>query len=288
QFEAAELLFARDQPQLKNESLPFGVLILPVPSDSEKQSLGIMVQVPKAALASAGPLEVYGYAISTSGQVEDHFAHFLRLDADAAIASSSSDWLGLSFAGRFEVPPGPYTLKFLAQRPQTGESGMRFFEVSVPKREASRGFLLPPLFLDTPHGWSTVALKSGDLSGMPIEMQLGGVPFTPRTEINVRPGRRERVVLIAYDPETAKDPAVDVDIRSTLSDDSGKQFSPGSIIVENVVRSDDGRRSYVLGFTPQDIPPGEYTLRMHIGEKTSILQSYCRLTVLPRESADNH
>jgi hypothetical protein len=286
QFEAAELLFSHDQPLRPDESLSFGVLILPVPSDSEKQSLGIMVQVPKAALAGAGPLEIYGYAMSTSGEVEDHFAHFLRMDANAPVAEGKNDWQGISFAGRFEVPPGAYTLKFLAQRPQTGESGMRFFEVQVPERQASRGFLLPPLFLDGSHGWSQVALKSGDLSGMPVDMQVGGIPFIPRTEIRVRPGRRERIVLIAYDPETAKDPAADIDIRSSLSDDSGKRFPPGAITVESVARSENGRRSYVLGFTPQDIPPGEYTLRMHLGEKSSVLQSYCRLTVLPRESAD--
>jgi len=287
QFEAAELLFAHDQPAKENANLPFGVLILPVPSDSERQSLGIMVQVPKEALAGTGPLEIYGYAISTTGAVEDHFAHFLRLDADAAIAESGSEWQGLSFAGRFAVPPGAYTLKFLAQRPQSGESGMRYYEVKVPERQSAAGFLLPPLFLDSSQGWSQVALKSGDLAGLPVDMQVGGVPFVPRTEVEVRPGRRERVVLIAYDPETAKDPAVDIDIRSVLSDDSGKRYPPGAITVENVVRSDDGRRSYVLGFTPQDIPPGEYTLRMHIGEKSSVLQSYCRLTVLPRESADS-
>lgn len=286
QFEAAELLFARDQPQSKNDHLPFGVLIMPVPSDTEKQSLGILVQVPKDALAGTGPLELYGYAISSSGEVEDHFAHFLRLDPEAAVANDR-DWSGISFAGRFQVPAGAYTLKFLAQRPQTGESGLRYFEVTVPKRQASRGFLLPPLFLDASPGWSQVALKSGEASGLPIEMQVGGIPFTPRTEIQVRPGRRERVVLIAYDPEAARDPASDIDIRSVLSDASGKTFSPGAIVVEKVVRSEDGKRSYVLGLTPEDLPPGDYTLRVHIGEKSSVLQSYCRLTVLPRESAES-
>jgi hypothetical protein len=138
--------------------------------------------------------------------------------------------------------------------------------------------------VDASHGWSEVALKSGDRSGLPLDMQLGGVPFLPRAEVSVRPGRRERVVLIAYDPDTAKDPAVDVDIRSVLSDDSGKRFPPGAITMEKVVRSDDGRRSYVLGFTPEDIPPGDYTLRVHIGEASSVLQSYCRLKVLPRET----
>ena len=101
----------------------------------------------------------------------------------------------------------------------------------------------------------------------------------------MRPGRREKIVLIAYDPATAGDPAVDVDIRSVLSDDSGKRFPAGVLTVEKVLHETDGRRSYVLGFTPEEIPPGDYTLRIHIGEASSVLQSYSRLKMLPRETA---
>jgi hypothetical protein len=139
--------------------------------------------------------------------------------------------------------------------------------------------------METSGRWSEVALKSGALQGLPIDMRLGGVPFLPRTSVRVKPGRRERVVLIAYDPETAQDPAVDVDIRSVLSDDSGKRFPTGAISVEKVLHDTDGRRSYVLGFTPEDIPPGDYTLGVHLGEARSVLQSYTRLKVLPRDTA---
>jgi hypothetical protein len=77
-----------------------------------------------------------------------------------------------------------------------------------------------------------------------------------------------------------------VDIRSVLSDDAGKRFPPGAILVEKVLHDADGRRSYVLGFIPEDIPPGDYTLRIHLGEAGSVLQSYTRLKVLPRDAAD--
>jgi hypothetical protein len=54
-----------------------------------------------------------------------------------------------------------------------------------------------------------------------------------------------------------------------------------------VVHGGDGRRSYLLGFTPSDIPSGDYTLQIQIGEASSVLQSYTRLKVLPREAADS-
>ena len=285
QFEAAELLVATDDGASQPNTLPFRVLIMPVPADTLKQSLGIVVQVPRASLSSgAGPLELFGYAISRSGDVEDHFAHFLRLES-AFPAGMDNAFEGLSFAGRFDVPEGDYTLKFLAQRP-TGETSARFFEVTVPRRQAYQGFLLPPLFADNPKAWMTVSLRSRGESGLPVKLDIGGTPLTPRTEVTVRPGRRERIVLVAYDPQTSQDPAVDVDIRSVLSDDSGKRYPTGAISVEKVQHGDEGRRSYILSFTPEDVPPGDYTLRIHLGESNSVLQSYTRLKVLPRETAD--
>ena len=284
QFEAAELLVAGSDSQPTINTLPFRVLIVPVPADTEKQSLGIVVQIPRSSLGvEGGALEMFGYAIARSGQVEDRFAHFLRLEATPP-ESASTPFSGLSFAGRFDVPPGDYTLKFLAERP-TGETSTRFFDVTVPKRQASAGFLLPPLFAENSNHWIDVQLKKGSESGLPLKLMLGGAPFLPRTDVTLRPGRRERLVLVAYDPKTAQDPATDIDIRSVLSDDSGKRFPTGAISVENVLHDAEGRRMYVLAFTPEDIPAGEYTLRVHLGEADSVLQSYTRLKVLPREVA---
>ena len=85
QFEAAELLVAGDDGTPQSDTVPFRVLILPVPTDTEKQSLGVVVQIPRSSIsATAGPLEVYGYATAASGDVAGHFAHFLRLDAEKA------------------------------------------------------------------------------------------------------------------------------------------------------------------------------------------------------------
>ena len=287
QFEAAELLVAGDDGATQADQVPFRVLILPVPTDAARQSLGIVVQVPRSSISSTvGPLEMYGYATSASGEVAGHFAHFLRLDGDQQASGARGDFQGLSFSGRFDVPPGAYRLKFLVQRPQSGESTTRFFEVTVPERQAARGFLLPPMFMESGAGWLEVALRSGDQSGLPEDIHLAGAHFLPRTDLTVRPGRRERIVLIAYDPASARDPAVDIDIRSVLADDEGNVYPPGAITVEKVVNGDLGRRSYVLGFTPGDIPPGDYTLRVHLGEARAVLQSYTRLKVLPRENAE--
>lgn len=293
QFEAAEMILS-GEATAGARALDFRALVVPVPRDAEKQELGIVVQIPRASLpVTDGPVEVYGYAIGADGAVADHFAHFLRVDASRVGEAVE----GLSFAGRFTLAPGPYTLRLLAQRPDSGEMGMKFYEVSVPRREASAGFLLPPLFIADRTRWVEVAVRSGvasaggaaaPASGLPFDLDLSGSPFLPTTEAALRPGQKARVVLISYEPDRARDPALDVDIRTVLSDDAGRNFAPGLVTVEKVHHTPDGRRSYVLSLTPEaSLAPGDYTLRMRVGEGASVLQSFCRLRILPKSAASN-
>ena len=164
---------------------------------------------------------------------------------------------------------------------------MRLFDVTIPKREPARGFLLPPLFLEGSGAWAEVALRNGANTGLPIRLEVGGSTIVPRTRVEIRPGRRERVVLVAWEPEATRDPAADIDIRSVLTDDGGRTFPPGLVSLESVARGEGGRRSYLLGLTLGDVPPGDYTLRVHIGEADSVLRSYSRIRVLPRETASS-
>ena len=285
QFEAAELLTSVDETVKEREAAPFGVLIIPVPADSAKQSLGIVVQVPREKLVNSGTLELFGYATAKDGSVLDHFAHFLRLDQASGAGEGSAR--GISFAGRFDVPPGEYSLRFLVQH-GSRPVGSRFFEVTVPERAPAQGFLLPPLFADRPEAWVRVALKSREGGELPFPLGTPDAAFLPRTEISLTPGRRERIVLFAYDPKANQDPATDLDIRTVLSDAAGRRFTPGQVGVERVRHDGKGQRSYVLSLVPGELPPGDYTLRVHIGEAGSVLESYCRLTVLAKETAFTH
>jgi len=88
-------------------------------------------------------------------------------------------------------------------------------------------------------------------------------------------------VLIAYEPSQRTDPATDVQIRSSLTDKDGKQVPAGFLRVQKVLRDDSGRRTYVLGYTPEISQPGDYTLRVGLGEAGSQLESYARLKMLP-------
>ena len=70
------------------------------------------------------------------------------------------------------------------------------------------------------------------------------------------------------------DPATDVQIRSSLTDGEGKQVPAGFLRVHKVHHDGQGRHTYVLGYTPEMAPDGDYTLRIGLGDGASRLEAY--------------
>jgi hypothetical protein len=89
----------------------------------------------------------------------------------------------------------------------------------------------------------------------------------------------EKMVLIAYEPSLPGDPAADVQIRSSVTDGQGRSVGPGLLHIDKVQRDDSGRRTYLLAYTPEALAPGDYTLRIAVGEAGSHLESYALLRV---------
>ena len=65
-------------------NLRFSSLCLPFPGPGERQTLGVVIQVPRASLRwQAGrplSLEVYGYAVAEDGTARDSLAQLARVD----------------------------------------------------------------------------------------------------------------------------------------------------------------------------------------------------------------
>jgi hypothetical protein len=270
-FEAAQLVMTGAGPN----ALKFSALALPFPSDGQLQRLGLVMQVPRDQLhwneSGSLALEVYGYAVGPDGSVADHLAQMARLEPHASASAPS----GFSFYGSLDVPPGQYTLKLMVQEPASGASGAQFIDVTVPPRDPSAGFLLPPLVMDDADAWVTVAATGA--SAPPFS--VAGRPFLPRTTFRVTRGSPEKVVLIAYEPELRGDPAAGIEITSSVKDAAGSAVDAGRFRLEKVYREDGGRRTYVLNYTPEGLPPGDYTLRMGVGESGARLESYSLLRV---------
>lgn len=277
QFDLAELIVTGEG----RNDVPFTSLCLPFPSPGEKQTLGLVLQVPRESLPwrASEPLtlEVYGYAVAEDGGVYDHIAQSLRLEP--ARADPKDEARGLSLYGTFEVPPGRYTIKLLVRDAASGKSALRMLDVTVPRYDGREVFALPPLVLDEAERWLKLELGPGRQGDRVAEapFRLDAQPFVPRTSFEVRPGSRERLVLMVFDPELAGDPAADVEIRSSLTASDGRAVEPGRLKIERVLAAGDGRRTFVFSYLPEDVAAGDYTLKIGLGESGGFAQSYALL-----------
>ena len=279
QFEAAQLVMTGVGPN----DLAFSALCFPFPAAGAEQPLGVVVQVPKEVLpwgdGHVSAVEVYGYGVDEDGTVVDHFAQLVRIDPREADPDGTSR--GVSLFGTLNLKPGRYTVRLMVREQESGTSGVQFLEVNVPTRDPSRGFLLPPMAVDDPGSWLTLEVgrtRSGH-AARPFEVE--GQPFVPRAAFQLKSGQPQRMVLIAYEPSQRTDPTNDIQIRSSLTDKDGKQVPAGFLRVQKVLHDGAGRRTYVLGYTPEISLPGDYTLRVGLGEAGSQLESYARLKMLP-------
>lgn len=276
QFESAQLIMTG----VGRDDLRFSALCLPFPVPGDRQTLGVVLQVPREEIVGKGPvpLEVYGYAVAEDGSVADHLAQLARVDLHRADPEGRA--AGLSFYGTLEVPPGRYTVRFMLQRPDTGAAGVQFIDVNVPPYDPRAGFLLPPVLMEDARRWVSLEMGAAKRTARdPFPFTVGGEPFLPRTNFTVRGGAPEKLVLIAYDPDRPKDPAAGIEIHSSLTDASGAAVPPGTLRVDHVFRDPGGRRTYLLAYTPGSIAPGDYTLRIGIGEAGTRLESYALLRV---------
>ena len=276
-FEAAQLVMTG----VGTSGITFSALCLPFPDPGPRQTLGVVVQVPRGDVRwQAGQptsLEVYGYAVAADGVVHDHLAQLARFDPGRADPQGLAR--GVSFYGTFRVLPGKYTVKLMVQDPESGSAGVQFLDVTVPPYEPRAGFLLPPVVMDEAGSWLGLDMSVDRPGAGESPFEVAGRPFLPRTSFQVRTGTPEKLVLIAYEPDAPGDPAAGIEIRSSLHDAAGMAVAGGLVRLAKMHREGRGRRTYVLDYTPEGLAPGDYTLRIGIGEAGSHLESYSLLRV---------
>jgi VWFA-related protein len=275
QFEAAELILGGEGSEARNE-LKLSSLCLPLPAAGDTQAVALVVQIGAERLewAAGRPtsLEMYAYAVAEDGTVLDHMARLTRIDPTRISATGTR---GVSFYGTFQVPPGTYTLRTMVVERETGATGVQVLELRVPPFDPAAGFLLPPLVVEDAASWVSLDLRP-EAARSPFH--VGGRQYVPRTSFEVKGGEAEKMVLVAFAPERPGDPG-DVQIRSSLTSRDGKAAPAGILRIDKMHRDVAGRRVFVLGYTPDAIEPGEYTLRVALGDGAERLESYALLRV---------
>jgi VWFA-related protein len=274
QFEAAQMIVTGTG----YNDIEFRSLCLPFPRPGELQTLGVVLQIDKRQFDWSGPigLEVYGYAVGEDGTYRDHLSQFVRVDPGEADPDGIAK--GIAFYGTFNVPPGQYSIRLLVQTTDEGASGVNVIDVQVPPYDSDHGFLLPPVVMDDASDWLGIGLgASRPSSGFPFV--VNGELFLPRTSFEIRSGAAERLVLISFSPEGPEDAVADLQIHSSLTDAEGGFVEGGRLGLDHVEREPGGKRTFVLKYVPAPLEPGDYTMRIGVGEGRSRIEAYSRLRI---------
>lgn len=266
-FEAAEMVVKG----VEGGELRLRGLAIPYERRGAAVTLPIVLELPgDALLAGSGAtlaLEVYGYAIDEQGAVRDYVG--LASNLDLAKVGDKLRRRGLQCHATFTLPPGRYSLRFLVREPESGRSGSHMLEVTIPKPEPGEVVLYPPLLMDSPLDWVILEAASRSTPEPSQPFRVGDDAFAPRPRPRLVNGEIARLCLLAFDGGRQYDAGMSFQIQPQFLDAGGEPVSFGRFALARTAAGADGFRRFVLSITPQDAPPGDYTLRVRLRDPAS-------------------
>ncbi len=96
-------------------------------------------------------LEIYGYAITSSGVFRDFFHQDLSISPEEA--KEKLELGGVKYYDLHLLPPGNYKIKLIVRDKNTGEMGCQFHEISIPDYDKGELGMSGPVFLQAEPDW---------------------------------------------------------------------------------------------------------------------------------------
>jgi hypothetical protein len=245
------------------------VLAVPYRNELGRVSVPVVLEIDGRSLLDRPeggtlPLEVYGYALSDAGRVEDTIA--LTTTLDLKTTGERIRARGVQCHGTFSVTEGTHSLRFLVRDGATGRTGARSLAVSVPPFETGVMVLYAPLLMGDPKEW--LMLPAPSRLGREVEtpFRVGEEAFTPQGQPRLRNGQTDRVCLMAFDGGVTYPAGSDFEIKVQLVNGEETAVPLGKVGLARSIAETDGFRRFVLSVTPADVTPGAYTLRVKFKE----------------------
>lgn len=158
-------------------------------------------------------LELFGYAVNSSGVFADYFHQDLTLDLRKV--GGRFQTAGLKHFDLFLVRPGDrYKVKVIVRNGLTGEVGSRFMEVDVPDFGAGTPSLSTPVLVAPDEAWVLTRGYDPDnptgrkkAKGLPVAypFQFMSRMFIPSVSPRIRPGDPFRICFRMYNLGLAPD-----------------------------------------------------------------------------------
>jgi VWFA-related protein len=256
---AAADLLANETPV---SDLPTHLRASVLPGKDSDGSVPVLVEVPGPGLLAAGaagrlPLEIYAYAYDAENRVRDFFAQ--NVGVDIAVVGPRLNRGPFTYSGALSLPPGDYRIRILVRDGASGRMGLAAETVHVPDFSGNRPYLAAPLFLASPEQGLFVPGRAPGVSPDLVVASAQGL--VPSALPEVAPGARSRLSVLAFHfPDTGTD---SLRIGAQVLSAEGRPLKEGTIAVlgQSPTGAKD-RRALLVGFTPPDLAPGRYALRV--------------------------
>jgi VWFA-related protein len=241
------------------------VLAAPFQAAGDKAYVPVLVEVDGPTLLAGKqgpqlPIEVYIYAMDSSGAVHDFLTQTMGLDLTKAETALRQG--GFKFFGHVDLLPGDYSLRVLVRNSTTGASALRVVDVKVPKFAPGGVVLLPPFFPEPAGRWlmARETLKPG-APQVPYPFMQKDQPYVPAARPVLGNGQAAAVSLVGYGLAAGD---LKADARVLTRD--GKDVGPGTLKVLGREGGGSGGGGgpdrLAATFEAPSLQPGEYLLRV--------------------------
>lgn len=222
--------------------------------------------------AAASQLQIYAYAIDSSGTLTDYVAQEYSLELDKLKPRLETG--GVKFYGTLLLPPGNYAVRVLAREKLTGRAGVISSHLVVPAVPGGDPVVLPPFFHDAagPNSWIMVKAnpRPNNLVTGQIEypFAIQGDSFIPAARPVLEAGSPAQVAVMTFNLGAADKP----EPLQLVTQVVGSDGKPRKVDVQVVRRSDkerDGARAFLVSFKPDGLEPGPYLLKVRASDRVS-------------------
>jgi VWFA-related protein len=265
------------------------VLAAPFRVAGDKAYVPVVIEADGASLlagtgGNALPAEIYAYAISSSGTIQDFFTQSLRFDL-AKVAPALRQG-GIKFYGHLDLPPGEYNVRVLVRNGGTGAFGLRSQPLVVPAFSEAAAVLLPPFFPETPGRWLMVRESGrGEQQSAPYPFVVQEKAYIPSSRPVLAAGQDAAVALVGYHL-----PAGGLKAEARVLAADGKDLGEGDLRLggrENPDAAGEDRLTATFR-PPASLVPGEYQLVIVLTDAQGVAHNSATRFVVPAPAQGAH
>ncbi len=216
-------------------------------------------------------LEIYGYAISSSGVFKDYFYQILTISPRKV--KKKLELCGIKYFDLNLVPPGDYMIRLIVRDKETGEIGCQTQEISVPDYDKGSLALSGPVFIQPDADWilsrgydpkAPTGRKKGVNLPLDYPYVLNNKPFIPGVVPVLNPSSAAQFYLRVYNLRLHPQAQIpQTEMSFEIVDIEGKSTRFGNVnLLQTPTQPEPGVFDFLFQANFRNLAPGPYQLKL--------------------------